>query len=73
MDSEKQIGSIKFYNEEKGYGFIRKEDGTDVFLHVTDLKERISTGDRVSFDEVGNYDAKKDKNKGTKAVNIKRI
>jgi CspA family cold shock protein len=58
-------GIVKFFNEEKGYGFlVENETGKDVFVHVSDLNNDILTkNDKVSFDiEVTT--------KGTKAVNV---
>ncbi len=50
-----QTGTVKFYNEQKGYGFIQPDDGSkDVFVHVSALKraglEMLSEGQKVSFD-----------------------
>jgi cold shock protein len=48
-------GVVKFYNEQKGFGFIQPEDGSkDVFVHATALEragiQRLNEGDTVSFD-----------------------
>lgn len=44
-------GTVKFFNEEKGYGFITPEDGgKDVFVHSSGLNDSIKEGDNVSFD-----------------------
>ncbi|MFM2423323.1 MAG: hypothetical protein RL291_1853 [Pseudomonadota bacterium] len=48
-------GTVKFYNDQKGFGFIQPEDGSkDVFVHATALERagisRLSEGDVVSFD-----------------------
>jgi cold shock protein len=48
-------GVVKFYNEQKGFGFIQPEDGSkDVFVHATALEragiQRLSEGETVSFD-----------------------
>lgn len=43
-------GTVKFFNEEKGYGFIKPESGDDVFVHSTGLKTEIRKNDRVRFD-----------------------
>lgn len=42
-------GVVKFYNENKGFGFITKEDGTDIFVHATGLIDEISNNDEVEF------------------------
>ncbi|MGM0634726.1 MAG: cold-shock protein [Bacteroidota bacterium] len=46
-------GTVKFFNESKGYGFITNEDtGQDIFVHVTGLNgETIAEGDRVEYNE----------------------
>ena len=51
------IGTVKFFNEQKGFGFIQPEDGSkDVFVHVSAVRaagmETLSEGQRVSFDVV---------------------
>ncbi|KIQ03405.1 MULTISPECIES: cold-shock protein [Rhizobium/Agrobacterium group] len=48
-------GTVKFFNDDKGFGFITPEDGgTDVFVHVSSLQRggSLREGDKVSF-EVG--------------------
>lgn len=50
---QRESGRIKFWNEDKGYGFIRADNGTDVFVHVSQTGFLTpGIGDRVSF-EVG--------------------
>ncbi len=61
-------GTVKWFDAEKGYGFISPKDGgKDIFLHISDLREsgylEIEQGDFVEF-EVAVTD------KGTRAVNI---
>jgi len=60
-------GKIKFYNNDKGYGFIVPNDGSvDIFFHITGIDEDqdLSEGDNVSYEEeIGK--------KGLKAVGIK--
>jgi CspA family cold shock protein len=47
-------GTVKWFNEKKGYGFIEQEDGPDVFVHysgiVSDGYKTLNEGDRVTFD-----------------------
>ena len=50
-----QEGTVKFYNDQKGYGFIQPDDGSkDVFVHATALERAgmigLSEGQKVSFD-----------------------
>lgn len=61
------IGTVKFFNESKGFGFITPEVGSkDVFVHVSSLSDEISEGDKVEYDvEEGP--------KGINAVNVKVI
>ncbi len=49
------IGTVKFYNDQKGFGFIQPEDGTnDVFVHATALERSgvsgLAEGQKVSFE-----------------------
>jgi cold shock CspA family protein len=46
-------GKVKFFNAEKGYGFINEKDSSEsYFVHINDIEEEIETNDLVSF-EVG--------------------
>lgn len=60
-------GTIKFFNEMKGYGFITGEDGQAVFVHKSALADGVNLreNDSVTFDvEQGD--------KGPKAANVKK-
>jgi len=44
-------GTVKFFNDSKGFGFITPDDGSkDVFVHVNGLIDEINEGDKVSYD-----------------------
>ena len=62
-----QEGTVKFFNETKGFGFITPSaGGQDVFVHVSGLFDEIRENDKVSY-EVQNGQ------KGINAVNVKVI
>ncbi|MHB8882865.1 MAG: cold-shock protein [Thermodesulfovibrionales bacterium] len=63
-------GTVKWFNESKGFGFITSEDGTDVFVHYSSIQSNgfksLAEGDAVSFDtEKGP--------KGPKAINVVKV
>ena len=43
-------GVVKFFNEAKGFGFIKEEGGQDIFVHATGLQEDIRENDNVVFE-----------------------
>ena len=47
-------GSVKWFNEKKGFGFITREDGSDVFVHFSAIKrdgfKSLDEGDKVEFE-----------------------
>lgn len=65
-----QLGTIKFFNADKGYGFIKPDDGgRDIFVHITALEQAglpgLTEGQRLS------YEIEPDKKgKGPKAVQL---
>lgn len=63
-------GTVKWFNESKGFGFITKDDGGDVFVHYSDIQSKgfktLAEGQKVSFDVV-------ESPKGLKAVNIAKL
>ncbi|MBK6527064.1 MAG: cold shock domain-containing protein [Crocinitomicaceae bacterium] len=57
-------GTVKFFNEAKGFGFITGENGQEVFVHATGLSDQIRENDEVTYDiQMGK--------KGENAVNVK--
>lgn len=66
MRTKKQTmkkGTVKFFNEAKGFGFIKEESGEEIFVHVTALKEEIRENDEVVFDVENGK-------KGLNAINV---
>lgn len=63
-------GTVKWFNDQKGYGFIEQDNGEDIFVHYSEIIgtgfKSLSEGDRVVF-EVGNG------KKGPAAQNVDRI
>ncbi len=63
-------GTVKWFNEKKGYGFIQRENGPDVFVHYSAIKgegfKTLTEGQTVEFDLI--EDAK-----GAKAQNVVKL
>jgi cold shock protein len=63
-------GTVKFFNAQKGYGFISREGGSDVFVHFSNIEgegyRSLDEGDTVEF-EVGKG------KKGDEALKVKKI
>jgi len=60
-------GTVKFFNESKGFGFIIEEDSkNEYFVHVSGLVDKIREGDEVEFDL-------KEGRKGLNAIDVKVI
>ena len=63
-------GTVKWFSDQKGYGFIEQEEGPDVFVHHSDIDmsgfKSLAEGDRVSF-EIG------EGQKGPAAKNVAKI
>ena len=63
-------GTVKWFNEAKGYGFIEQEGGNDIFVHYTSIRadgfRSLNEGERVNFDVAEGQ-------KGKMATNVVRL
>nr|AIF05622.1 cold-shock DNA-binding domain-containing protein (cspA) [uncultured marine group II/III euryarchaeote KM3_185_F09] len=59
-------GTVKWFNQVKGFGFIEQEGGDDLFVHKSQVEGTIRDGDTVEF-EVGEGP------KGPNAVNVRKV
>ena len=52
--SNRETGTVKWFNDQKGFGFIQREKGDDVFVHHSNIKSEgfrsLAEGQRVEFD-----------------------
>ncbi len=62
-------GTVKWFSDSKGYGFVTAEDGTDAFVHHTDIEgegfKSLAEGDAVEFEVTPGP-------KGPKAINVRK-
>lgn len=63
-------GKVKWFNESKGFGFIEKEEGGDIFVHYSEIEspgyKTLSEGDEVTFEIA-------DSPKGPKATHVSKV
>jgi len=64
-----EVGTVKWFNNDKGYGFIKRESGEDVFVHHSAIQQAgyrtLNEGEKVEFDV-------KQGPKGLQAENVRR-
>ncbi len=67
MSDQLETGTVKWFNDEKGYGFIARENGDDVFVHFTainmDGRRSLQEGQSVTFEVAAGQ-------KGPQAANV---
>jgi CspA family cold shock protein len=69
-DVEMERGAVKWFDDQKGYGFIERRNGSDVFVHFSDIDQKgyktLSQGQEVRF-------RVKQGTKGPQAVNVSKV
>jgi CspA family cold shock protein len=68
--AERETGTVKWFNKEKGYGFIARDTGGDVFVHYSAIEgqgfRNLMEGDRVEF-------SVEERDKGPAAISVQRL
>ena len=69
MEVAMATGSVKWFDEKKGYGFIEGQDGSDIFVHFSDIQEegfrKLAEGETVQYELLEGQ-------KGPRAANVMR-
>lgn len=69
-DGDLETGAVKWFDDQKGYGFIERRNGSDVFVHFSDIQQKgyktLSQGQEVRF-------RVKQGTKGPQAVNVAKL
>jgi len=67
---ERETGVVKWFNDKKGYGFISRESGKDIFVHYSEIASEgfrsLKEGDRVEF-------SVKSDDKGQAAADVRKV
>jgi CspA family cold shock protein len=70
MEDQMAEGTVKWFNDAKGFGFIEQDNGPDVFVHFSEIQgdgfKSLAEGDRVSFDVTEGQ-------KGPQSSNVRKI
>jgi CspA family cold shock protein len=67
VENQKFQGTVKFFNTEKGFGFIKPQSGSeDIFVHVSGLIDEVKENDQVEYEE-------QQGRKGINAINVKIV
>ena len=70
MEEKRETGVVKWFNDKKGFGFIAREDGDDIFVHYSAISgegfRSLSEGDRVDF-------TVKQEPKGSAAADVQKL
>lgn len=70
MSSELETGKVKWFSDKKGYGFISRSNGKDLFVHYSDIQsdgfKTLKADDEVSFEVVTT-------DKGEAAANVSKV
>jgi cold shock protein len=49
VDAEREVGTVKWFDDTKGFGFIERPNGRDLFVHYKEVRGKIQAGDKVEY------------------------